>query len=53
MRRVALSVNGVKHDLEVEPRDLLAYVLRENGFEGGNQALPAVPADQVGIGVFQ
>ena len=37
MRRVALSVNGVKHDLEVEPRDLLVYVLRERlGLTGTN-----------------
>ncbi len=37
MRRVALSVNGVRHDLEVEPRDLLVYVLRERlGLTGTN-----------------
>ena len=29
MRRVSLTVNGVSHELEVEPRDLLVYVLRE------------------------
>ena len=37
MRRVALTVNGVQHDLEVEPRELLAYVLRERlGLTGTN-----------------
>src|SRR5262245_32771423 len=37
MRRVALSVNGVRHDLEVEPRDLLVFVLRERlGLTGTN-----------------
>jgi carbon-monoxide dehydrogenase small subunit len=37
MRRVALNVNGVRHDLEVEPRDLLVYVLREQlGLTGTN-----------------
>ncbi len=29
MRRVALTVNGVRHDLDVEPRELLVYVLRD------------------------
>jgi carbon-monoxide dehydrogenase small subunit len=29
LRPVALSVNGVRHELEVEPRDLLVFVLRE------------------------
>jgi carbon-monoxide dehydrogenase small subunit len=29
MRPVALTVNGVRHDLEVEPRELLVYVLRD------------------------
>ena len=29
MRRVSLTVNGVAHELEVEPRDLLVYVLRD------------------------
>ena len=29
MRRVAFSVNGVRHELELEPRELLVYVLRE------------------------
>jgi carbon-monoxide dehydrogenase small subunit len=28
-RRIALSVNGAHHELEVEPRELLVYVLRE------------------------
>jgi aerobic carbon-monoxide dehydrogenase small subunit len=37
MRRVALTVNGAGHDLEVEPRDLLVYVLRERlGLTGTN-----------------
>ena len=29
MRPIALTVNGTRHELEVEPRDLLVYVLRE------------------------
>jgi aerobic carbon-monoxide dehydrogenase small subunit len=29
MRRVSLAVNGVAHELELEPRELLVYVLRE------------------------
>ena len=29
MRRVSLTVNGVPHELELEPRELLVYVLRE------------------------
>ena len=29
MRRVAFTVNDVAHDLEVEPRELLVFVLRE------------------------
>jgi len=29
VRRVSLTVNGVLHELELEPRDLLVYVLRE------------------------
>ena len=29
MRPVALTVNGTRHELEVEPRDLLVHVLRE------------------------
>jgi carbon-monoxide dehydrogenase small subunit len=37
MRRVALSVNGVRHDLEIEPRELLVYVLRDRlGLTGTN-----------------
>ncbi len=28
-RRIALRVNGARHELEVEPRELLVYVLRE------------------------
>ena len=30
MYPVALTVNGVRHELELEPRDLLVHVLREN-----------------------
>jgi aerobic carbon-monoxide dehydrogenase small subunit len=29
VRNVALTVNGVLHELELEPRELLVYVLRE------------------------
>ncbi len=29
MRRVALTVNGERHELQLEPRELLVYVLRE------------------------
>ena len=29
MRQVSVSVNGVRHELLVEPRELLVYVLRE------------------------
>jgi carbon-monoxide dehydrogenase small subunit len=29
MRQVALTVNGVAHELELEPRELLVYVLRD------------------------
>jgi carbon-monoxide dehydrogenase small subunit len=29
VRNVALTVNGTRHELEVEPRELLVYVLRE------------------------
>ena len=37
MRRVTLSANGVRHDLELEPRELLVYVLRERlGLTGTN-----------------
>ena len=37
MRRVAFTVNGVAHDLELEPRELLVYVLREQlGLTGTN-----------------
>jgi hypothetical protein len=28
-RRIGLSVNGTRHEADVEPRELLAYVLRE------------------------
>jgi carbon-monoxide dehydrogenase small subunit len=37
VRRVELTVNGERHELEVEPRDLLVYVLRERlGLTGTN-----------------
>ena len=37
MRRVALAVNGTRHELELEPRELLVYVLRERlGLTGTN-----------------
>ena len=29
MRRIAITVNGARHEHEVEPRDLLVYYLRE------------------------
>jgi carbon-monoxide dehydrogenase small subunit len=29
LRRIAITVNGARHELEVEPRELLVYVLRE------------------------
>jgi len=29
VRRVALTVNGARHELELEPRELLVYVLRD------------------------
>ena len=37
MRRVSFSVNGSRHELELEPRELLVYVLRERlGLTGTN-----------------
>ncbi|HKY24063.1 MAG TPA: (2Fe-2S)-binding protein [Gaiella sp.] len=37
MRRVALTVNGTGHELELEPRELLVYVLRDRlGLTGTN-----------------
>jgi carbon-monoxide dehydrogenase small subunit len=37
VRRVALTVNGVRHEAEVEPRQLLVYFLREQlGLIGTN-----------------
>ena len=37
MRHVALTVNGARHELELEPRELLVYVLRERlGLTGTN-----------------
>ena len=37
MRHVALTVNGTAHELEIEPRDLLVYVLRDRlGLTGTN-----------------
>ena len=37
MRRVALTVNGMSRELELEPRELLVYVLRDRlGLTGTN-----------------
>ena len=37
MRRIALTVNGSRHEAEVEPRQLLVYFLREQlGLTGTN-----------------
>jgi aerobic carbon-monoxide dehydrogenase small subunit len=37
VRRVAITVNGVRHEAEVEPRQLLVYFLREGlGLTGTN-----------------
>ena len=37
MRRIALTVNGLGHEAEVEPRELLVYFLRERlGLTGTN-----------------
>src|SRR5688572_772607 len=37
MRRVAFTANGTRHDLEIEPRELLVYVLRDRlGLTGTN-----------------
>jgi aerobic carbon-monoxide dehydrogenase small subunit len=37
VRHVALTVNGTRHELELEPRELLVYVLRERlGLTGTN-----------------
>src|SRR5215475_10831817 len=37
VRRVSMTVNGAEHDLELEPRELLVYVLRERlGLTGTN-----------------
>ena len=37
MRNVALSVNGTRHEVELEPRELLVYVLRDRlGLTGTN-----------------
>ncbi len=37
MRRVALTVNDARHELDLEPRELLVYVLRERlGLTGTN-----------------
>ena len=37
MRNVALTVNGTRHELQLEPRELLVYVLRERlGLTGTN-----------------
>jgi len=37
VRRIVISVNGVRYEAEVEPRELLVYVLRERfGLTGTN-----------------
>ena len=37
MRHVGLTVNGTRHELELEPRELLVYVLRDRlGLTGTN-----------------
>jgi len=37
VRHVSLAVNGVRHELDLEPRELLVYVLRERlGLTGTN-----------------
>src|SRR5437868_15434371 len=37
VRRVLITVNGAEHDLDLEPRELLVYVLRERlGLTGTN-----------------
>jgi aerobic-type carbon monoxide dehydrogenase small subunit (CoxS/CutS family) len=37
LRKIAVTVNGVRHDREVEPRQLLVYLLRESlGLTGTN-----------------
>jgi carbon-monoxide dehydrogenase small subunit len=37
LRHVALTVNGMRHEVDVEPRELLVYVLRERlGLTGTN-----------------
>ena len=37
MRHVSLAVNGVRHELDLEPRELLVYVLRDRlGLTGTN-----------------
>jgi carbon-monoxide dehydrogenase small subunit len=37
MRHVSLTVNGARHELDLEPRELLVYVLRERlGLTGTN-----------------
>ena len=37
MTRIAVTVNGTRHEADVEPRQLLAYFLREQlGLKGTN-----------------
>ena len=37
MRRIAVTVNGTKHEVDVEPRQLLVYFLRDQlGLTGTN-----------------
>ena len=44
MRRIAVTVNGSRHEAEVEPRQLLVYFLRDQlGLTGTNVALHVLP----------
>ena len=37
VKRVSLAVNGVRYELDLEPRELLVYVLRDRlGLTGTN-----------------
>ena len=48
MNRVSITVNGVDHELELEPRELLVYVLREQlGLTGTNVASSAIQSPRV------
>ena len=51
MRRIALTVNGVRREAEVEPRLLLVYFLREHlALTGTNVALDDLPGWMAAIG---